>query len=658
MAFTLHPLKQHLPAIRVVLSATAIALCGSVMPGQTPAPAAQMTPAVEHPTVLNAAASLRPQIPVSASITPKLAPVPMWAGQKPYLVRYHNDGTKFTPSDKMGSTYIPVDSWVYPAMLRLWSMGYIDTAFLSVRPWTRRSVLHMLDDCEGDVRFDGRDEALELLDKLYYELRDEPRADGPTNRGAVYGLQSAYVGVRGVGGTVLRDSWHLGQTFNNDYGRPYSSGLNSYNGLSTITEVGPFSLYVRGEYQHAPAYEGYSFNLAQELSVHDGIVYGDAVDPIQGFVTHNRPQDTIPEGPLPSQNNFRLLEANLSAHVLNHEISFGKSDAWLGPGVGGAMAWSNNAENMYTFRINRIEPLHIPYFSHVFGDVRYDFFIGSLKGHTYPHAPWAHSEIISIAPTKNFQVAFQRTVIFGGQGHVPITLHSFLKSFIDTSDTGGVEKYSTGDPGARFSSTSFSYRLPFVRKYVTLYADSTTHDDVFPVSAPRRAGWRPGIYFTQIPYVPKLDFRVEGVYTDYVTSRSTQGQGVYYETIQRQGYTNKGFLMGDWIGREGKGGQAWLTYHLSGNETVTLQYLRKKNAKDFVYSSQNAYDPNIFYDGGTTQDIFRVDLIKRLSRDVELNAWFQREQWKAPVWKAGQQGSTTAAFQVTWYPQLHTSAHF
>ena len=311
---------------------------------------------------------------------------------------------------------------------------------------------------------------------------------------------------------------------------------------------------------------------------------------------------------------------------------------------------------MYTFRINRIEPLHIPYFSHVFGDVRYDFFLGSLKGHTYPHAPWAHSVIVSIAPTKNFQLAFQRTVIFGGQGHEPITIHTFLKSFLSINDTTAAEKYSPNDPGARFSSTTFSYRLPFVRNYVTLYADSTTHDDVFPVSAPRRAGWRPGIYFTQLPYVPKLDFRVEGTYTDYVTSRSTVGEGNYYETIQQQGYTNKGFIMGDWIGREAKGGQAWLTYHLSGNESIAVQYLRKKNAKDFIYSSIDSTGHEV--NGGTTQDIFRVDLIKRLTRDVELNAWFQKEQWEAPIWKQGQQGSTTAAFQVTWYPQLHTTAHF
>ena len=46
------------------------------------------------------------------------------------------------------------------------------------------------------------------------------------------------------------------------------------------------------------------------------------------------------------------------------------------------MAWSNNAENIYAFRINRVEPLNIPYVSKVLGPMRYDFFVGSLKGHT------------------------------------------------------------------------------------------------------------------------------------------------------------------------------------------------------------------------------------------------------------------------------------
>jgi len=36
---------------------------------------------------------------------------------------------KKMPTDHYGSTYIPVDSWVYPAMTRLYSMGFLNTMF-------------------------------------------------------------------------------------------------------------------------------------------------------------------------------------------------------------------------------------------------------------------------------------------------------------------------------------------------------------------------------------------------------------------------------------------------------------------------------------------------------------------------------------------------
>src|SRR5260370_38080063 len=80
--------------------------------------------------------------------------------------------------------------------------------------------------------------------------------------------------------------------------------------------------------------------------------------------------------------------------------------------------------------------------------------------------------------------------------------------------------------------------------------------------------------------------------------------------------------MGDWIGREAKGGQAWLTYHLSGNEWVQLEYLNKKTPKDFIR-------------GGTTQNQFKASLVKRLGKDVEVNTYYQDEGGKAPVYKPG-----------------------
>ena len=252
-----------------------------------------------------------------------------------------------------------------------------------------------------------------------------------------------------------------------------------------------------------------------------------------------------------------------------------------------------------------------------------------------------HLEKLSFRPTSNLELGFERTVIWGGKGHEPITLHTFLKSFFDINDANGPEKFSVHDPGARFSTFNFSYRLPFFRHYLTLYTDSIVHDDVTPPSAPRRAAYRPGLFLSQFPHLPQLDLRVEAVSTDTSTLRSVSGEFNYFEGEQVQGYTNKGFIMGDWIGREAKGGQAWLTYHLSANEWVQLEYLNKKTPKDFI--SQ-----------GTTQNQFKIDVVKNLGHDITLDAWFQYERWKAPVYKPGPQSDSVIAAQFTWHPKLHT----
>jgi hypothetical protein len=265
-----------------------------------------------------------------------------------------------------------------------------------------------------------------------------------------------------------------------------------------------------------------------------------------------------------------------------------------------------------------------------------------------------HSEMVALRPTKDLELGFQRSVIWGGHGHgclaangtitpcdEPITLHTFFKSFFSINDTAFATKYSRDDPGARFSSFNFSYRLPLFRKYLTLYTDSETHDDAFPISAPRRAGIRPGIYLSHVPGATKLDFRVEASNTNADAGNDIGGAANYYEVVQQNGYTNKQFIMGDWIGREAKGGQVWLTYHLSGNEWAQVSWLTKKSATDYI-------------PGGTTQNQFKAEVLKRIRRDVELDAWVQVERWKAPVYKAGQQGDTVAAFQVTFFPRLHT----
>jgi hypothetical protein len=589
----------------------------------------------------------------------------------------------------LGSPYIPVDSWVYPAVLRLYSLGFVDDVFLGMRPWTRASLSHMVEQA-GEQIEDANEgpatnEAQGIYDSLMRELRHD--TEGPClPHGAKLRIESVYSTARGISGTPLRDSYHLGSTIINDYGRPYQNGFNNYSGASGYASAGPFAVYVRGEFEAAPSATGYSQELAQALSTVDATTF---LNTTTGLPYH---QATIPMGPIDTVTDGRVIEAFISAHVLNHEISLGKQDNWLGPGLGGSMAYSNNAENIYSFRINRNEPLYVPLLSRLTGRFRYDFMIGSLRGHNYmpnpayvanpkpylanvinPGDPWVHLEKISFRPTENLEFGFERTAIWGGQGHGPITIHTFLKSFFSTSSPTDGSKNGREDPGARFGAFDFSYRLPFFRQWFTLYMDSEVHDDISPIDAPRRAAWRPGIYLSHVPYVPKLDLRVEAASTDPPSSDhpnlnsypSLYGRFMYYESIQKQGYTNQGQLFGDWIGREGKGGQAWITYHLSGNEWLQVGLRNQKATSYFIPGSTtqtipaNSHKCPVGYPcllpGGTTLNDINFQAVKRIGKNFEVNGNFALEQWKAPIYLPGRQTVTTTTVQLTWFPQRKLS---
>ena len=569
-------------------------------------------------------------------------------------------------SPMRGSAYIPVDSWVYPAVWRLYAMGYASDVYLGMRPWTRASVIPMLKETSSQIENADLygDSTTGEAESLYKALTRELHLDlegACSNKNGETTFESSYSMVRSISGTPLQDSFHLGSTVINDYGRHFEHGFNNYSGLSGYVSAGRYLIYARGEFQAASSGSVYSEALAQTLSSIDGTTF---LNPATGLPYN---QVTIPLGPIPTTTKGQFIEAYASAQVFHHVISLGKQDDWLGPGLGSGMAYSNNAENIYSFRINRIDPLYIPLLSRLTGPFRYDFLVGKLRGHTYipnpayianpspniqnvinPGDPWVHVEKFSFKPTQDLEFGFERTVIWGGKGHEPITLHTFLKSFFSTNSTYPAVKYSAEDPGARFGAFDFSYRLPFPRNWLTLYTDMEGHDTPSPLAKPLHGTFRPGLYLSHVPGIPKLDVRVEGVDTDSSIDStpsytgSIGGRYQYWEGIQRQGYTNQGQLFGDWVGREDKGGQAWITYHLSGNEWIQAGLRNQKASKDFI-------------PGGTTLNDINFQVVKRIGREFEVNGNFTCERYKAPIYLPGTQTVTTTSIQLTWFPNRSVS---
>jgi hypothetical protein len=117
---------------------------------------------------------------------------------------------------------------------------------------------------------------------------------------------------------------------------------------------------------------------------------------------------------------------------------------------------------------------------------------------------------------------------------------------------------------------------------------------------------------------------------------------MYYESIEKQGYTNQGQIFGDWIGREDAGGQAWITWHLSGNEWLRVSARNQKAVRNFI-------------PGGTTLNDISFQAVKRIGKDFEINGNFAVEHYKAPIYLTNEQTVTTTNIQLTWYPQRKVS---
>jgi hypothetical protein len=516
-----------------------------------------------------------------------------------------------------GSPYVELDSWIYPVMERLAALGYIHSEFLDMRPWTRIECARMVRGAGDRIKTEGSaaGEANRLYTTLEKEFQQE--MDSLAGGGSKHSirLESLYASATGVNGQPLDDSYHFGQTIINNDGRPYEEGFNSYDGLSGYATSGRFTMYVRGEYQHAPSAPAYSLPVRQAIATMD-------INPL------------LPPTPVPTTNQFRLLDTYIAANVANWNLAFGKQSLWWGPGDGGALLFSDNAEPIYMFRVSRITAITIPLLSRLLGPFRLDAFFGKLSGNEFPPRPLIHGEKISFRPTQNLEFGFSRTSELGGVGR-PLTIGSIWRSYFSVTSSGGAPP--ANNAGKRTGGFDFSYRLPFVRDWLTLYADSLSDDDPSPIDAPRRAGISPGIYLSRIPGLQKLDLRIEGVYTDTISS-SVGGHFIYYDSFYHDLYTDKKNLIGDWIGREGMGFQGWSTYWFTPRSSLQIGYRHAKVAKDFI-------------PGGETLNDGSVKVNWWVHRDLSLSAYLQYEKWFAPTLAPTAQTNWTSSVEVAFWPQ-------
>ena len=161
-------------------------------------------------------------------------------------------------------------------------------------------------------------------------------------------------------------------------------------------------------------------------------------------------------------------------------------------------------------------------------------------------------------------------------------------------------------------------------------------DEYSPIGS-ARATVNPGIYMPQIPKIPRLELRAEGIH-EPTTTEFTPGFVYYGQRRYRDGYTNDGNILGSWIGRAGYGGQGWLTYSFSPRNRVQFAYRHQEVSRAFV-------------GGGRLVDYSLGGNILA-SANLALSTYLQYEQWRFPVIDSKRQDNITASMQFTFYPHL------
>jgi len=539
-----------------------------------------------------------------------------------------------TPSF-MGSPYVPLDSWIYPALERLAAFGYVKTARLGIRPWTRLECARLLSEA-GELRAetDASPEAERLFTALSQEFaHDSELASGERNGDAQ--VESVYVRTLEISGRPLTDNYHFGQAILNDYGRPYEEGFNSVAGVSGWTTAGPFVIYARGEYQSAPSAPSLSQTALNFIS------NVDVLPP------------NPPSLPVASVNRFQLLDAYIGMNLANWQISYGRRSFWWGPSEGGPMLYTNNAPPLNnTFSVDRVSPFQLPGFLQYLGNIRFQAFIGQLSGqeflsttfsgttgptigqygHELKRQPFLSGGKISFKFNENFEFNLSKTTVYGGSG-LPLTPSKWLKSSFG--------QHTHGDAlGDGRSGIDFSYRIPKLRDRLTFYGEAMSEDEPSPIPLLGHSIFQGGLYFAKVPKIPKVDLRLEGGFTGAVDYKAAPAGYFYTNSQYLDGYTNDGQLIGTWLGRAAQGESVQTNYWLSAKSKIGLELRHRKVDQKFIPQ------------GGTQNDLaVKADIFSRPG--FRFSGSLQYERWQIPLLSVGRQSNVAASFEVGFWPVAH-----
>jgi hypothetical protein len=420
--------------------------------------------------------------------------------------------------DANASTYvvmIPLDSQIYVELETLDGLGYLDTYFSEIRPFSRVEAARLTLEAERNMKLEEKYEplAVKLTKTLEMELSEEIgwlRNNAEDNQPSiVHPLQrfdAQYVYSAGS-----RRHWLFGPNgpMNAQEGTPL---LPNNDGLQTD----PGS----NEIVRASGWAGFGSFLTTYAE-------GAAAGPL----THN----------IPGTSRGQLLSAEAVVSLGNQAISFGQQERWWGIGQWGSLAQGNNAKPFYALTWQNIHPRYLPWILRYLGPGRRQIFLGQLDAdRAFAQHPWIGGHILVFKPLPWFEFGATREIIFGGRNNDHYNFGGFLGRFSGIA-TGSPENGNTKSQGGIF----LKLHIPKLRG-LQIYQEMNGADNLTK-EVPQLGHYMPflAVSYQGGAYLPRLtedgltDLRIEWVL-------NCGGYGV--EDGSSLYYTYDGQLLGHPIG--------------------------------------------------------------------------------------------------------------
>lgn len=263
-----------------------------------------------------------------------------------------------------------------------------------------------------------------------------------------------------------------------------------------------------------------------------------------------------PSGP------WHLEPSQLTVRLGNWALYAGNTEQWFGPGVDGALLFSNSARPIPKVGIKRLnpDPIDFPVLRWL-GPVRLDMFAGVLNEERDFKNTITIGTRLSFAPAQGLEIGLNRAQMLCGQGR-PCGLRQIAKSFIgignsDNPDPGNPAAF-LAQAGNQLAGFDVSYTHNFNGVAAKLYFEGEAEDfdnvlleqwgRLIGLTVSGAAGSRGSSFSTTLEYSDTLAVSLfNGTPLESLTGGETRYPGSFYNnSLYTSGFTYRGRPIGHW----------------------------------------------------------------------------------------------------------------